>query len=307
MGVRVDHDEAVRSSQPMISTSWRPDTRRFVIAGLLLSVLLHFGGGVLWALFQQTPIVKRMSGLPPVEREKKPEITELITIERAPPPKVRPHVAPPPPAHFVELKPVAHALEPRPIVRPPTELVHIVAHAPRSQPVEHGGGRPENVPQPHAQAVERPSPQHDRSHLTSEQIAKLESQFSQTIASTREDVSATVSQVQEPVTGQRHLIADGLTPGQGYMRSIDFERIDRSHIKHYVHYTYMYPDGHIEEDDIPWPFIFSIRDDPFLDRRQPVMHMQLPPPGFRPTRQLTPIEQEAYTAAQGQPPPAASP
>jgi hypothetical protein len=290
----------------MISTRWRPDTRRLLIAGVLLSVLLHLFGGWLWEVLQQTPIVRAMTGLPPAEREKR-AATDIITIVKAPPPRAHPKVAPPPRAHFVELKPVAHALEPRPIVRRPTELVHVVASAARTQPTQRSGGRPENVPQPHAQTAERPSPQHDRSQLTSEQIAKLESQFSQTIASTRQDVATTVSQVQEPVAGQRHLIAEGLTPGQGYMRSIDYERIDRIHIKHYVHYTYMYPDGHIEEDDIPWPFIFAIRDDPFLDRRQPVMHMQLPPPNFHPTRQLTPIEQEAYNAAQALPASTAAP
>jgi len=65
--------------------------------------------------------------------------------------------------------------------------------------------------------------------------------------------------------------------------------------------------AHIEEDDIPWPFFFSIRDDPFFDRRQPRMRMQPPPPSFRPTRPLTPLEQEAYNQAQVQPPPNAIP
>jgi hypothetical protein len=290
----------------MISTRWRPDTRRLLIAGLILSVLLHLFGGWLWELLRRTPILTAMTGLPPAERDKKTAATDVITIVKVPP-KPQPKVAPPPRAHFAELKPIAHAVEPRPVVHPPVELVHVVAHAPRAQPAHPSGGRPDAVPQPHAQTAERPSPHHDRSQLSADQIAKLESQFSQTIASTREDVSATVSRVQEPVAGQRHLIADGLTPGQGYMRSIDYERIDRTHIKHYVHYTYMYPDGHIEEDDIPWPFFFAIRDDPFLDRRQPVMHMQLPPPSFHPTRPLTPIEQEAYNAAQGLPPPTAAP
>jgi hypothetical protein len=291
----------------VISTTWRPDTRRLLIAGLIISVLIHLFGGWLWSRVRQTPIMSMMNGEPLAKRTE-PEASrpDIIVLEKAPP-KPHPTAVPPPRARFAELKPIAHALTPRPIVRPPTELVHIVARAPRSQPAERSGGVPESVPQPHAQTVQRPSPHRDRAALSQAEIDKLNAQFSATIKSTHQDLSAAVSQVQEPVTGQRHLIAEGLTPGQGYMRSIDFERIDRTHIRHYVHYTYMYPDGHIEEDDIPWPFIFTIRDDPFFDRREPDMHMQLPPPSFRPTRPLTPIEQEAYNAAQGLPAPAASP
>jgi len=290
----------------MISTRWRPDTRRLLIAGLVLSVLLHLFGGWLWSRLRQTPIMITLGGeIEAKHKEADVAQPEPIMLEKAPP-KVSAKVAPPPRAHFAELKPIAHALAPRPVVHPPTEMVHLVAHARNAQPVARSGGLPQNVPQPHAQTAERPSPHRDRSPVSSLDIDRLNSQFAETIKSTHQDLSATVAQVQEPV-GARHLIAEGLTPGQGYMRSIDYQRIDRTHVRHYVHYTYMYPDGHVEEDDIPWPFFFTIRDDPFFDRRQPAMHMQLPPPSFRPTRPLTPIEQEAYNAAQAQPPPAPSP
>jgi hypothetical protein len=281
----------------MISTRWRPDTRRLLIAGLLLSVLLHLFGGLLWSFLQRTPIVRKMfSGDPAIKREQKVATAETIVIERATSPKAQPKPAPPPRAHFAELKPVAQAPKPRPVVRPPAELAHIDARAPNAQPVEHGGGRPENVPQPHAQTAERPSPQHDRSRLTSDQIAKLESQFSQTIASTREDVSSIVQKAAEPI----HAIANynGLHPGDGYIRPLSRQRIDRTHVQYYVHYTYLYPDGHLEQDDVPWPCIFTDATDPFRDNREKRMPMPPPPPGYRPDRDLTPQEQSTYNAAQ---------
>jgi len=267
-----------------------------LIAALILSVLLHFFGGLLWALLQHTPVMKMISGEPTVKRDEKLATAETIVIERASPPKAPPKVAPPPRAHFAELKPVARAIVPKPIVRPPVEIAHIVPRAPRSQPVEHGGGRPENVPQPNARTAERPSPQHERSQLTSDQIAKLESQFSQTIASTREDVSSIVQKEAEPV----HAIANynGLHPGDGYIRPISRQRIDRIHIQYYVHYTYLYPDGHLEQDDVPWPCIFTDATDPFRDNREKRMPMPPPPPGYRPDRALTAQEQSTYDAAQ---------
>jgi hypothetical protein len=280
----------------MISTAWRPRTRRLLIIAVVLSVLVHLAGGWLWSLVRHTPIVmSMMSGDPEAKRKEREAATpELIEIEKAPP-KAQPKVAPPPRSHFAELKPLAHAEIPRPAARPQPELVHLVAHAARTQPTEKGGGRPENVPQPRAAAAERPSPHHDSSHLTSDQIAKLESQFSQTIQSTHQDLASTVAQVKEPVAGQRRLIADGLEPGQGYMRPIEGPELVARYVRrYYVHYTYMYPDGHIEEDDIPWPFFFSAHDDPFTRGRNSVMYMQLPPRGFRPTRQLFPKEEEAY-------------
>jgi hypothetical protein len=280
----------------MISTRWRPDTRRLLIAGLILSVLLHLFGGWIWSLLQHTPIMTMITGEPDA-KAKKPDLLppETIVLEKAPP-KARPKVAPPPRAHFAELKPVARALTPRPIVRPPTELVHIVAHAPRSQPVEHSGGLPENVPQPRPQTAQRPSTQHERSRLTSDQIAKLESTFSQTIASTREDVSSIVEKDAEPVNAIANY--NGLHPGDGYIRPISRRRIDRTHIEYYVHYTYLYPDGHLEQDDVPWPCVFSDATDPFRDNREQKIPMPPPPPGYRPDRELLPREQEAYDNAQ---------
>jgi hypothetical protein len=82
-------------------------------------------------------------------------------------------------------------------------------------------------------------------------------------------------------------IHEGMNPGDGIISYIKRERIGNI-VYYYTHYEYMYGDGHVEEDDIPWPFHYAINDDPFVrgDRRIP---LQPPPPDYKPDRPLKPI------------------
>jgi hypothetical protein len=57
---------------------------------------------------------------------------------------------------------------------------------------------------------------------------------------------------------------------------------------YYTHYTYMWPDGHLEDDDIPWPFHYPVQRDLFALHIH-LIPLQLPPPGFRLTRPLKPF------------------
>ena len=75
-------------------------------------------------------------------------------------------------------------------------------------------------------------------------------------------------------TGLRNAMA----PGQGALTYNSYER-DGASMKYWVHYLYRYPDGHVEEDDIPWPFYFPVNNDPFA-RGDPQVLLQPPPKGF---------------------------
>jgi hypothetical protein len=132
----------------------------------------------------------------------------------------------------------------------------------------------------------------------------MQAQFSQTIAESRQDLAATVDSVREPIAGPKHYAMSfaggpgGLQPGEGFMSPVyPKRRIDATHVSYVVRYTYRYPDGHLEEDVVPWEFVYPVNDDPFA-RHDHLVYMQAPPASFRPTRPLTPKEQEAYDYAQ---------
>jgi hypothetical protein len=84
-------------------------------------------------------------------------------------------------------------------------------------------------------------------------------------------------------TGLRNAMA----PGQGALTYNSYER-EGATVKYWVHYLYRYPDGHVEEDDIPWPFYFPVANDPFA-RGDPQVPLQPPPKGFKPDRPLKPV------------------
>lgn len=281
----------------MISTTWRPRTWRLLIAGLILSVLIHLFGGLFVSFIRHVPILESLLGEKIKREDRLASQPDVITIERVPaaqPARSRPAAAPP--AKFVPPHPVARAHVPRPVVTVPPEIYHQVSKPAPAHP--HTGGRPDNAPQPRAVAVERPQPQHGSNRLTTEQIANLEAQFSQTIQSTRQDLSATVAQVNKPVAGPKHYVMGsygGLHPGEGYYVQVRSRRIDRTHMAYFIHYTYMYDDGHVEEDTIPWEYVYRINDDA-IARHDRVIEWQAPPPGFQPTRQLSPLEQEMVDA-----------
>jgi ABC-type molybdate transport system substrate-binding protein len=89
---------------------------------------------------------------------------------------------------------------------------------------------------------------------------------------------------------------DALAPGQGAMTYNSYEP-DGNLTKYWVHYIYRYPDGHVEEDDIPWPFYFPTGNDPFA-RGDSQIPLQPPPKGFKPDRPLKPLLLEYFPGLQ---------
>jgi|GEM_PF-3098038 ABC-type molybdate transport system substrate-binding protein len=91
-------------------------------------------------------------------------------------------------------------------------------------------------------------------------------------------------------------LLDALAPGQGAMTYNSYEP-DGALTKYWVHYIYRYPDGHVEEDDIPWPFYFPTGNDPFA-RGDSQIPLQPPPKGFKPDRPLKPLLLEYFPGLQ---------
>jgi ABC-type molybdate transport system substrate-binding protein len=91
-------------------------------------------------------------------------------------------------------------------------------------------------------------------------------------------------------------LLDALAPGQGAMTYNSYEQQGNT-MKYWVHYIYRYPDGHVEEDDIPWPFYFPTGDDPFA-RGDSQIPLQPPPKGFKPDRPLKPLLLEYFPGLQ---------
>jgi hypothetical protein len=91
-------------------------------------------------------------------------------------------------------------------------------------------------------------------------------------------------------------LRDALAPGQGAMTYNSYEP-DGGLTKYWVHYIYRYPDGHVEEDDIPWPFYFPTGNDPFA-RGESLIPLQPPPKGFKPNRPLKPLLLEYFPGLQ---------
>jgi hypothetical protein len=281
-------------------------TWQLVALTLLLSLIVHFLGGLfaayLAALFAHFVPAPKVAGpiVPP----------ETITLDHRPPPppprvpahvqaRVKPLPPPPPPqstATRVLPKPrpveqIAHGAPQQP--RKKNELTHIVKQA------------------PHVVALGKITGYHQETtsgeksnQLSAAQIAALNDKFSQTISDSHTDVESVAKSVgTTPTYTMKHYTTafssgvSGLRAGDGTIEAISRERRGNT-MWYYTHYRYRYADGHIEEDDIPWPFHYPINDDPFArhDLRIP---LQAPPDGFVPNRPLKPILEQFF----GGPPP----
>ncbi|MGB8265153.1 MAG: hypothetical protein WCE44_02400 [Candidatus Velthaea sp.] len=306
----------------MISTSWRPRTRRVLIAALILSVLIHFLGGALADYARRIPIVAHFLHQVP-KAQKSDEFvatSDVIHLEKRTVPRptrpnrpqpqpqrpsprqplVRPAIPALPQPKIEPDRPVARAETPRPVETARPELSHNVKKPAPAMPIVKSGGVPDASPVPHAEQAQRQAQRQPRNQLSPQQIAMLESQFAKTIQATRQDLPSAVESAKQPVGGPKRYpmnfqgIHDGLRRGQGYMDPVRAPlRLPGGYVSYVVHYIYMYPDGHIEEDVIPWPFIYPINDDPFA-RHDRFINMQVPPPDFRPDRPLKPQEESAY-------------
>jgi hypothetical protein len=269
--------------------------RRFLIIAAALSLLIHFAGGAIWALFRHTP----PTATSPNEAEAD-AIADAITIERRTPPRRASHsrsahaaraVQPPPartrPLAVPTFAPVSFA--------PPRE--HLTPRAVR--PVRVAVRVPREVPPPPAAPVHA-----DRGAFSSQQLAALDGQFSRTIADAQRAVSegppqrvATTGSVDRgDSSGQDRFFSQIMAgnpaeiraklfvSGEGECTPVQGPFPAGRMAGYYIRCTIHYSDGFFEQVSFPWPFYFAPHKDPFNYRDNPdgSMHFpgQDPPSGF---------------------------
>lgn len=265
----------------MISVRGRDRTRRLLFLGLVLSLLIHLVGGSLFGLLSRA-----INRTIPQGRLRAPDVTkaDIIHLEKAPPPPVARRRPPPPPP--------APILAPRPIPAPRLvlpELFHESRRAPHMPAPSRGTGA---LAEPHVVSPAAGPSAAPKRYYSDEQLAQMNATFAQTIATHQTLAQVNAAMQTAPVVTTKHFemhyngIHEGLNPGDGIIEPTKVERRGNT-MWYYTHYIYMYGDGHVEEDDIPWPFHYPVNDDPFArgDRRIP---LQPPPADYKPDRPLKP-------------------
>jgi hypothetical protein len=287
----------------MISARGRARTRRFLLIGLMLSLMVHLAGGSLYGL-----LARAITQVMPALNSKQSQTALKSDIIRLEKPEVKPAVIavapkkplpkPPPPP------PPAPRIEPQRVIAPVEnhhEIAHIVVHAPRQTAPSRGEGVAE---MPHVVKPAAAPPVPKQQYYSENQLAQLNGQFQQAIDSSHQTAQqANQAMATAPQVTTRHYqmqfngIHEGMNPGDGIISVVGVGERRGDTIWYYTHYEYMYGDGHVEEDDIPWPFHYPIRDDPFArhDRRIP---LQPPPADFKLTRQLKPILMQFFGGPQ---------
>ncbi len=235
----------------MITTRRMPRTGRFLWLACALSLAIHLFGGAWWAHYRSIITRLVMQRVPAQQQHD----TQVATSD------------------------VIH-LERRTIPRP--------ARASRAQPAPH----PVPVPQ-HQRARGAPRGAHG-AVLSATELAQLNAQFTHTIAASHVDLATIQKQSQERPAAMRPLpmqftgLQATLQRGEGYITPTTMGQRIGGMVWYYTHYTYMWPDGRLEDDDIPWPFRYPVGNDLFA-RHIHLIPLQLPPPGFHITRPLKPF------------------
>jgi hypothetical protein len=257
----------------------------------MLSLIVHLLGGSLYGLLSRyvAKVIPQWASLQVPVRPK----SDIIRLEKAHPtaapvaaakplPKKPP--APPPPVEHIAPRPVPAPVE------APHELVHIVHDSPHLFAPAPGTGVAQAHPAPPAGP---PAPK--RKYYSDDQLSQMNGAFEKAISSSHQTLAQANAAMQTaPVPTTVHYqmhfngIHEGMNPGDGIITVIKAQRIGNVEW-YYTHYQYMYGDGHVEDDDIPWPFHFGPGEhDPFAshDRR---VSIQSPPSDYKPTRELKPV------------------
>lgn len=215
-------------------------------------------------------------------------IERRIVVPRpAPKPKAVVKVEPVHTDPIVPQLPVPKALAepPRPQVHQRAEVSHLALHAPPREQVPAG------------------SPKRSTAYYDPAALAQLQNQFKQTISqaqaqSTAEQSSST--SVASSAVGMRHYamtfsgIHDNLRHGEGTIDSCKVQSHGAYNYHYYCHYEYMYADGHVEEDTIPWPQIYPASNDPLMAQHSRVKILD-PPSDYKPDRPLQPLLRQFFT------------
>jgi len=168
---------------------------------------------------------------------------------------------------------------------------------PQAQPTELARITPNGTPQP------RSAPKKQAEGALAEELAQQQVAFeheAQQLNAQRAPLSiATIDPNQEPSSQQPFQMDMSGIPGisrhgEGYITPGDRHNLQGYHCYDGGTYSYEYPNGQIEEGDIPWRFCYPANHDPFIGNH--MLAMPLPLRGYRlpPGTQLQPQAKEAY-------------
>jgi hypothetical protein len=285
----------------MITTSRAPRTQRLLIGAFILSLIIHLFGGALWAHANQL-VARIMRRLPEQQlREQEVATSDAIRLEKRtisrpaqrsrarPEPHPVPRAQPPHPIPVTVVSKPA-GVRPRVKVAAPAastdpEIAHRTAHSPPhfGKPDVARSRSAGGAPSSGREAV-----------LSAAQLAQLNAQFSKTIASSHVDLATIQKRTEERPVAVKHYplqfagMQANLQRGEGYIEPTTMGQRIGGTVWYYTHYTYMWPDGHLEDDDIPWPFRYPVHHDLFAQHIH-LIPLQLPPPGYHLTRPLKPF------------------
>jgi hypothetical protein len=270
--------------------------RRVALGALALSLLLHaFGGGLLAWLTRLVPAAP-----PPHDDE---AVAALISVERATPtPSPRPTPSPTPlpsasptPLPTPTPRPDASAAPavPRLATAPHRPRPRSVAVAHVAVPHELARTRPDASPQPRAVSATRAA-------YTSSQLASMDAQFRNTIASAQRAVAEGPPQSGSSGRGTASTMkrydavgfgtpADELGGGGVCDNMAEDTRGERTYV--YWRCRVHYSDGYAEVVEFPWPFVYPRGHVP---RGRESFPAQPPPDGFQLPRVFALSRQVCY-------------
>jgi hypothetical protein len=297
----------------MITTRRAPRTQRLFAVALALSVCIHLFGGALWAHTNRL-IARIMRRLPEQQqREQQVATSDVIHLERRTVPRPAQAARPRPqprPVPFARPVPKPIAAVPRTAITKPARSSPKPAPTGEPEIAQRRAHAPPQVARPPRRAPDTAKTDGAKAAagqaaLSAARLAQLNAQFSQTIAASHVDLATIQKQSEEHPVAVKHYpmqftgLQASLERGEGYIEPTTMGQRIGNTVWYYTHYTYMWPDGHLEDDDIPWPFHYPVRHDLFALRIH-LIPLQLPPPGFKLARPLKPfLAHFLQTAGQG--------
>jgi hypothetical protein len=208
---------------------------------------------------------------------------------------------PPQPNQQVQTQPQEHQQQ----APKPEQPAKAATPKPQAQPTELAHITPHGTPQPHS------APKKQSRGTLAEQLAQQEVAFqheAQQINAQHSVLSvATIDPNQRPSSQQPFQMDMPGMPGQPRRGEGIIYPTPMARVRGYdcygsgSTYTLRYMDGQLEQGEIPWPFCYPPRQDPFLQRYRS-FDMPLPLPGYRlPSGvQLQPAARDVYQAWLGQ-------
>ena len=181
----------------------------------------------------------------------------------------------------------------------PQQAAKAAIPKPQAQPTELARITPNGTPQP------RSAPKRQAEGTLAEELAQQQVAFeheAQQLNAQRAPLSiATIDPNQEPSSAQQpfQMNMSGIPGvsrhGEGYITPGNRRYAPGLHCYEGGTYSYEYPNGQIEEGDIPWTFCYPANHDPFIGNHM----LAMPPPaipGYRlpPGVQLQPQAREVY-------------